>query len=141
MPVVNGSEDAANGEDVTHFLAPQDTMASLSLAYGVPVAVLRSHNKLHADHLLSARRKVGIPRSHYRGASLSPHPVEGEEESERKARLRRFMVRCKCADYKVATLYLEEHSWDLNAAVDKWWEDERWEREHPMPKHKVAIKH
>ena len=121
-----------DARDVTHFLSPSDTLLGLSLAYGVPLSVLRAHNRLHADHLLSARRTLAIPASHYRGASLSPRPVEGEEESKRKANLRRFMVRCKCADYKVATLYLEEHGWDLERAVDKWADDERWEREHPM---------
>ena len=125
-------------EDVQHFLAPADSLASLALAYGVPPPVLRSHNRLHSDHLLSARRTVRIPRSHYKGGSLSPHPVEGEEESERKARLRRFMVSCKCADYKVAGLYLEEQDWDLERAMQKWWEDERWEKDNPMPKGKIA---
>lgn len=123
--------------DIVHFLHPTDTIQSLSLAYGVPSSVLRSSNQLHSDHLISARRTIKIPSSHYEGDSLSPTPVEGEEESERKARLRRFMVRCKCADYKIASLYLEEHGWVLDTAVEKWQEDERWEKYNPMPKGKA----
>lgn len=47
------------------------------------------------------------------------------------------MVRCKCADYKVASLYLDDHQWDLEKAMDKWWADEQWEKDNPLPKGNV----
>jgi hypothetical protein len=34
--------------------------------------------------------------------------------------------------YDVATLYLEQSDWDLEAAIEAYREDERWEKEHPL---------
>lgn len=122
------------GEDVTHHLRPEDTVQSISLAYGVPLQVLRTHNGLYSDHLLSARYTLLIPASHYQGPSLSAEPVESEEERERKARLRRFMMRTKCTDYGMSEVYLRDAKDDLEKAVAKWEDDEKWERENPMKK-------
>ena len=89
-----------SAEDVLHFLDPaHDTILSLSLRYGVPKEVLRRTNSLFADHLLAARRTILIPGHFYRGGiSLSPQPIEGEEEEIRKAKVRRWMVACKVAE-------------------------------------------
>lgn len=64
--------------------------------------------------------------------SLSPWPVEGEEEEARKAKIRRWMVGCKCAEYEVAELYLEQAGYDLGTAVERYMADEEWARAHPM---------
>lgn len=87
-------------EDVLHFLDPsQDTIPSLSLRYGVPQDALRRKNGLFTDHLLAARRTILIPGEFYKGGvSLSPEPIEGEEEEIRKAKVRRWMVACKVAE-------------------------------------------
>jgi hypothetical protein len=121
-------------EDTLHFLDhAHDSVASLSLAYGVPAPVLRRANRLTSDHLLAARRTVLIPGAFYRGGvSLSPRPVGGEREEARKARIRRFMVAAKVADYDVAVLYLDAHGDCLDAALDAYQDDERWERQHPL---------
>ena len=43
-----------------------------------------------------------IPGEYYKGGvSLSPRPVEGEEEERRKGIVRRWMVACKVAEYVV----------------------------------------
>ncbi len=83
-----------------HFLDPsQDTIASLSLRYGVPQNVLRRKNGLFADHLLAARRTFLIPGEFYKGGvSLSPEPIEDEEEEIRKTKVRRWMVACKVVE-------------------------------------------
>jgi hypothetical protein len=88
-------------EDVLHFLDhEQDTLAGLSLRYGVPITVLKRVNKISADHLLLARRTIIIPGEFYKaGISLSPRPVEGEEEERRKSIVRRWMVACKVSEY------------------------------------------
>lgn len=123
--------------DVTHHLHATDTIPALSLAYHVPAAVLRQHNRLTSDHLLSARRTLSIPASHYKGGvSLSPRPVESEEEREKKLKLRRFMTGTKCAEYDVAEVYLREAGGELERALERWREDEKWERENPMGKGK-----
>lgn len=87
-------------EDVLHFLDPsQDTILSLSLRYGVPHDALRRKNNIFADHLLAARRTILIPGEFYKeGVSLSPEPIEDEEEENRKTKVRRWMVACKVAE-------------------------------------------
>lgn len=129
------SSEKKTPEDTLHFLHPtDDTIPSLSLRYRVPAPVLRAHNKLPADHLLAARRTLLIPGSHYPAArgSLRPRPVDGEAEEARKAKVRRWMVACKCADYDVAELYLAQAGHDLGAAVEAFLADEAWERRNPL---------
>jgi hypothetical protein len=88
-------------EDVLHFLDHEhDSLQSLSLRYGVSISVLRHSNNISSDHLLLARRTVVIPGEYYQGGvSLSPRPVEGEDEERRKAIVRRWMVACKVSEY------------------------------------------
>jgi hypothetical protein len=75
---------------------------------------------------------VIIPGQYYRaGVSLSPRPIEGEEEEARKANIRRWMVACKVHDYDIALLYLEQAGYDLQLATDTYFADEEWERRHP----------
>ena len=85
--------------DVLHFLNPSDTLASLSLAYGVPLNALRRANNVFSDHLVQGRKTVLIPGEYYKGGvSLSPRPVEGEEEDGKKNKVRRWMVACKVSE-------------------------------------------
>ena len=121
-------------EDVLHFLDPsQDSIPSLALRYGVPQEALRRKNSLFVDHLLAARKTIFIQGEFYKGGvSLSPQPVEGEEEEQRKAKIRRWMVACKVSDYDVALLYLEQAKYDLDMAVEVYLEDEKWEKQHPI---------
>jgi hypothetical protein len=94
----NTGTDAAL--DVLHFVDPNnDSISSLSLKYGVPADALRRTNKMYADHLLAARKTVLIPGEFYKGGvSLSPQPLEGEEEELKKTKLRKFMVQCKVSE-------------------------------------------
>ena len=65
----------------------------------MPQDALRRKNGLFADHLLAARRTILIPGDFYKGGvSLSPEPLEGEEEEIRKAKVRRWMIACKVAE-------------------------------------------
>ena len=87
-------------EDVLHFVNPEyDSIASLSLKYGVPADVLKRKNDIFADHLLTARRCILIPGEYYSaGISFSPQPVEGEEEDLKKGKIRKWMMACKVAE-------------------------------------------
>jgi hypothetical protein len=87
--------------DVLHFVNPvHDSIGSLSLRYGVPAAALRQTNGIFTDHLLPARKTVLIPGEYYKGGvSLSPRPIEGEEEEARKSKIRRWMVACRVPEY------------------------------------------
>ena len=129
-------------EDTLHFLDHKhDTVTSLAFRYGVPAAALRQTNNLHSDHLLLGRRSILIPGEYYKaGISLSPRPVEGEEEELRKNKIRRFMISCKVSEYDVALLYLEQSNYDLEDAAEAYLEDERWESEHPAAKAKGVTK-
>lgn len=126
--------DHEPAEDVLHFLNHNhDTISSLSLRYGVPAGVLRRANNITSDHLLLGRKTVIIPGEFYKGGvSLSPRPVEGEEEELRKGKIRRFMVACKVSEYDVAVLYLEQTDYDLEAATIAYIADEEWEASHPV---------
>ncbi|KAF1833088.1 hypothetical protein BDW02DRAFT_397693 [Decorospora gaudefroyi] len=125
------NEDAS---DVLHFIdQTNDSILSLSLRYGVPADALRRTNNLYADHLLAARRTVLIPGEFYKGGvSLSPRPLEGEEEEIKKTKLRKFMVQCKVAEYDVALLYLEQARYNLEQAITVFKADEDWEKEHSL---------
>lgn len=92
--------ESEHAPDVLHFVdQDNDTLSSLSLRYGVPADALRRTNNLWANHLLAARRTVLIPGEFYKGGvSLSPRPLEGEEEEIKKTKLRKFMVGCKVAE-------------------------------------------
>ncbi|KAF4466838.1 hypothetical protein FALBO_6288 [Fusarium albosuccineum] len=118
--------------DILHFLDHHhDSVNSLSLRYGVPASVLRRVNNITSDHLVVGRRAILIPGEYYKGGvSLSPRPVEGEEEELRKARIRRFMTSCKVSDYDIAVLYLEQSGYDLETAVAAYLDDDEWERDH-----------
>jgi hypothetical protein len=97
--------------DTIHHLSPTDTLTSLSLAYKVPISVLQQHNNLYSSNLLAGRKTLSVPASHYQGPPLSNPPDPAEER--RKVRVRRFMVGSKCAEYKVAEVYLRQVAVDL----------------------------
>ncbi|OTA90771.1 hypothetical protein M434DRAFT_397760 [Hypoxylon sp. CO27-5] len=129
---LDSSEEPA--EDTLHFLDhAHDTIPSLSLRYGVPAPALRRANHISSDHLILGRRTVVIPAEFYKGGvSLSPRPIEGEEEEARKSKIRRWMVACKVHEYDVAVLYLEQAGYDLEMASEAFFADEEWERTHPV---------
>lgn len=120
-------------DDTLHFLDHEhDTVQSLSIRYGVPPAALRRRNNLTSDHLLVGRKTILIPGEFYKGGvSLSPRPVEGEEEELRKGKIRRFMTACKVSDYDYALLYMEQAGYDIDVAITAYLDDEAWERSHP----------
>ena len=126
--------DEPVAQDALHFLDhDHDSIASLSLRYGVPATALRRANNITSDHLLLGRKTILIPGEYYRaGISLSPRPVQGEEEELRKSKIRRFMTSCKVSDYDVALLYLEQSVYDLGASVEAYRDDVAWEESHPM---------
>jgi hypothetical protein len=128
-----GGDGGAAAQDALHFLNhDHDTITSLALSYGVPPAALRRANNITSDHLLLGRRTVIIPAEFYKGGvSLSPRPIEGEDEELRKGKIRRFMVSCKVSEYDIAVLYLEQHAYNLNAATEAYVADEEWEAAHP----------
>ncbi|KAI0902264.1 hypothetical protein F4806DRAFT_490735 [Annulohypoxylon nitens] len=126
--------DSEPAEDTLHFLDhAHDSISSLSLRYGVPASALRRANNITSDHLILGRRTVIIPGEYYKGGvSLSPRPVEGEEEEARKSKIRRWMVACKVHEYDVAVLYLEQAGYDLEMATEAFFADEAWEQAHPV---------
>ncbi|KAH7128306.1 hypothetical protein B0J11DRAFT_431418 [Dendryphion nanum] len=133
-PEKGSAKNEDQAPDVLHFVDQNnDSLSSLSLRYGVPVDCLRRTNGLYADHLLAARRTILIPGEYYKaGVSLSPRPLEGEEEEIRKVKVRKFMVGCKVVEYDVALMYLQQSDYDLDQAMEAFKADEKWEIEHPL---------
>lgn len=125
-----GTAPPSDTEDTVHFVDSEDSLQSISLAYKVPVTVLRRNNNLYSDQLVVARKWILIPKTHYTGPPLSSPP--DPEEEERKTKLRRWMVATKCADYNVATLYLKGSDYNLEIAVESFKADEEWEKRHPL---------
>ena len=82
--------------------------------YKIPVQDIRRANNLFGnDNLLHARYSVLIPG--YHGPSLGREREETEEDEMRKIALKRFQLVSKCVDYKMATIYMESSSWDIEA--------------------------
>ena len=48
------------------------------------------------------------------------------------------MVQCKISEYQIAHIYLEEAKWDLDKAIERVKEDDRWEREHSVLRNSTA---
>ncbi|KAK6506108.1 hypothetical protein TWF506_011029 [Arthrobotrys conoides] len=116
-------ETINSSESLIHYLLPNDSVTSISFQYSIPSHVIRSHNRLYSDTLLAGRNYILIPRNRYSGLSLSPNPVQSEEENV----LKRFQIRTKCVEYDIAKVYLDEAGWDLEKAIEKWAADELWE--------------
>jgi len=100
QPPSEKSSATPPAQDILHFLDHEhDSITSLSFRYNVPLSALRRSNNLTSDHLLIARRTIIIPGEFYKdGVSLSPRPIEGEDEERRKAIVRRWMVACKVSE-------------------------------------------
>ncbi|KAK5664184.1 hypothetical protein OQA88_400, partial [Cercophora sp. LCS_1] len=47
-------------------------------------------------------------------------------------RIRRFMVTCKVFDYDSAVFYLSQADYSFHDAIDNYFADEAWERDHPL---------
>ncbi|KAK6332003.1 hypothetical protein TWF718_002541 [Orbilia javanica] len=124
-----------SSDSLIHYLLPNDTVISISFQYSIPSGIIRSHNRVYSDSLLAGRNFILIPRAWYSGPSLSPNPVQSEEENA----LKRFQIRTKCVEYDVAKVYLDESGWDLEKAVEKWAADERWEAVNGGMSSKVKI--
>ncbi|KIW05060.1 uncharacterized protein PV09_04215 [Verruconis gallopava] len=132
------------GEDVLHFVDPvNDSVNTLAIRYGVPADAIRKKNGIFQDNLLAGRKTILIPGEYYKGGiSLSPQPIDGEEEELRKSKIRKWMVACKVHDvppkyrYDVAILYLKQADYNLDAAIRTYKEDEEWAEKNPMQKDK-----
>lgn len=99
LPSEKALDQDKPAQDVLHFIAPTESLQSLALAYNVPLNALRRTNNIFADHLIQGRKTLLIPGEYYKGGvSLSPRPVEGEEEELKKSKIRKFMVACKVAE-------------------------------------------
>ena len=121
----------SKGPGCIHYLRHNDTLIGLSLMYKIPLQDIRRANNLFGnDNLMHARHYVFIPG--YNGPSLSREPEEPEEVEIRKIALKRFQLISKCVDYKMATIYMENSGWNIEAAVEKYNDDIAWEKAHPV---------
>ncbi|KAJ3152457.1 hypothetical protein HDU86_005638 [Geranomyces michiganensis] len=142
---------------ITHYVLDTDTLFGLSLKYNVPVSrtaiqtanpfftqpltdflpflpstsytqisAIRRANSLFSDTTLPARSKLFIPLSTTAAQSLSPHP---SAQDEHKRLVKRFQLVAKCVDADEAWSYMRQNEFVLEAALEQWWGDVKWEKE------------
>ncbi|KAG5459560.1 MAG: hypothetical protein BJ554DRAFT_25 [Olpidium bornovanus] len=111
------------GTGVRHYVTRTDTLVGISLKYGV--SAIRRVNALFADDVC-ARQFLFIP-----DVDFSHQPVPSDPDAEKKAAVKRFQIISKCTDPYEAKAYVEGADFDINAALQQYWSDARWEKENP----------
>ncbi|KAI9030275.1 hypothetical protein DFJ74DRAFT_464401 [Hyaloraphidium curvatum] len=112
---------------VLHWVQATDTLVGLSLKYGVSVESIRLTNKLYGSSIFE-RGYLLVPVTNWTGPT---HSVRSEED-ERKALVKRFQLLAKCVHPEEALSYMLRFDYDLDAALEAYWADARWERENPF---------
>ncbi|KAI9104069.1 hypothetical protein DFS34DRAFT_606852 [Phlyctochytrium arcticum] len=123
------SGDGPLGEDglplpgVRHYITSSDTLVGLSFKYGADIQNIRRANKLFTDDVI-ARQYLFIP---YATVSHQPRP---SLDDIHKTLVKRFQIITKCVDTAEAWSYLRQNEFGLEAALEQYWEDLKWEREY-----------
>ncbi|TPX54569.1 hypothetical protein PhCBS80983_g05883 [Powellomyces hirtus] len=107
---------------VTHYVTVTDTLPGLSLKYDVPLDAIRRANSLFFDDIF-ARSMLLIP---FAPKSLSPTADPGDEE---KRLVKRFQIVSKCTDSDEAWSYMRQNEFHIEAALEQYWADIKWEKE------------
>lgn len=130
----DGSDDDSKKGDtrvqkgVLHWVTSSDTLPGLALRYSVSVASIRTANNLFSGSGIFERGYLLIPVTNYTGPAIS----ERSEQDERKALVKRFQLSSKCVHPDEALAYMVKCDYDLDAALENYWSDARWERENPF---------
>jgi LysM repeat protein len=105
---------------VEHTVMPTDTLQGICLKYRISAVELRRLN-LFSGNNIQIKKSLLIPLQG--GAAVTP------QENSRDVILQRFR-NITSEGVAESRLYLEEHNWDLNTAVQAWRQDENWEEDH-----------
>lgn len=109
---------------IEHIVMPQDTLAGLSLRYRVPVAAIRKLNMFSGDRI-HFKKSLLIP--------IDPGVTFVAQLNTEEVKLQRFRNATGEATEE-ARLYLSDHDWDVDKAIEAWKNDEQWVAdEGPIP--------
>jgi len=117
---------------VRHLVAKTDTLAGLSLRYGVKVDDIKQANNLTSQSIF-AHKFLLVPNP-----ARTPAPEELSntvmpKDGKKGIAVERFRAVAKC-DKEEASFYLEEHEFDVERALAAFRADLEWEKQAPQPK-------
>ena len=122
------ASEKAESRFIDHSVTPSDTLFGLELKYGVSAADIRRANTMTSDRLF-AHVKIKIPNPKYK-----PNPEKESADAERLKMTRRMIAMMKrvgddALGEAEAKYYLQEHRWDIDAAVAAFRRDEEWAKQ------------
>jgi len=124
-------KESEGGNVVRHTVMLTDTLSGLALKYGVKAQDIKRANNLIGDSIFE-RKHLDIPNPTRLPESSELEgtlPKSGREEII----ICRFVAAAKCAKQE-ARYYLTDNDWDLEKALNLFFEDEEWAKSHPFPK-------
>lgn len=104
--------------NLTHLVMPHDTLQGLCLRYRVNATELKRFNMISGNNI-QVLREVKIPISHGQ-----PVLIQAEDADVTLQRFKNSTGESK----EEALIYLEDHNWQLEAALLAWRADEAWQR-------------
>ena len=107
-----------NPANLTHLVMPHDTLQGLCLRYRVNATELKRFNMISGNNI-QVLREVKIPISHGQ-----PVVIQAEDADVTMQRFKNATGESK----EEALIYLEDHGWQLDAALLAWRADEAWQR-------------
>lgn len=120
VPTVKPSTAELLPPFIEHVVLPHDTLQGVCLRYKISARVLRKHNSIFGD-TLSSCEVLRIPTAHFRPGDLHMLQTDAPE-----VKVQVVVNRTKLPALE-ARLYLEDHDWDVEAAVKACVEDDQWE--------------
>jgi LysM repeat protein len=120
---------------VRHLVAKTDTLAGVSLRYGVKVDDIKQANNLTSQSIF-AHKYLLVPNP-----ARTPPPSDDlnsvmPKDGKKSIASERFRALAKCGREE-AQFYLEEHDYDFKLALAAYQADLEWEKKAPKP-HKVT---
>jgi len=134
------ADEASAGDGVVmvrHLVAKTDTLAGLSLRYGVKVDDIKQANNLTSQSIF-AHKYLLVPNPARMPAPEELSNTVMPKDGKKSIAVERFLVAAKC-DRDEANYYLEDHDFDVQRALAAFRADLEWEKNAPKPQ-KVTTK-
>jgi len=106
-----------------HKVQPSDSLASLSLRYGVSIEQLKRTNGLFRHEDIKLKTTVIIPKSELK--ALPPPP---KQQDDKRVSIQNFIQATK-ATREEANFYLHEAEYNLELAIGSYSRDVAWEKD------------
>jgi len=141
----NADEKTSRGEDidedkvitVKHKVTMGDRYKTLALRYHTKIGVIKKWNKITRPLRYMIGRELSIPV----GRSYVPQPPENIDiEAVFPDLMKAFLYEAKGCEAARARYYLLDSDTDLNKALARWREDEKWEKSAGMKQEFKVLK-